>query len=232
MQVLAFTLHERPTLESKKDDSFTEPGLGDPEGQFPSAWYHGTEQLNDFLGADLDLLVITLPLTSLTRGLLSRNQFEVLSKKQAFVCNVGRGPIIDTDSLIEALEQGKIRGAALDVTDPEPLPEAPIMESSKRDYHSTLQRELKSLLRTSAEDLVVQFTTSVTRSSARQQSRQSLEILDLRLAEDDLVTAWLNTESQHSQGRILTSPKSISISETDHMARSPSYCRITICEQQ
>lgn len=123
MQVLAFTLHERPTLESKKDDSFTEPGLGDPEGQFPSAWYHGTEQLNDFLGADLDLLVITLPLTSLTRGLLSRNQFEVLSKKQAFVCNVGRGPIIDTDSLIEALEQGKIRGAALDVTDPEPLPE-------------------------------------------------------------------------------------------------------------
>lgn len=123
MDVLAFTLHERPTPESRKDDSFTEPGLGDREGQFPSKWFHGTEQLNDFLGSDLDLLVITLPLTSLTRGLLAKEQFEILSKKKAYVSNVGRGPIINTNDLIEALEQGKIRGAALDVTDPEPLPE-------------------------------------------------------------------------------------------------------------
>ena len=123
MDIHAFTLHQRATPESRRDESFTEPGLGDPEGSFPSKWFHGTEQLNEFLASDLDLLVITLPLTPLTRGMISLKQFEILSKKKTFVNNVGRGPIIDTDSLIEALEQGKIRGAALDVTDPEPLPQ-------------------------------------------------------------------------------------------------------------
>lgn len=123
MDVYAFTLHERPTAESRKDDSFTEPGLGDPEGQFPSKWFFGTDQLNDFLASNLDLLVITLPLTSLTQGMISSKQFEILSKKKAFVSNVGRGPIIDTDALIEALKKDQIRGAALDVTDPEPLPQ-------------------------------------------------------------------------------------------------------------
>ncbi|EXJ86917.1 D-3-phosphoglycerate dehydrogenase [Capronia epimyces CBS 606.96] len=123
MSIHAFTLHERPTPDSRKDDSFTEPGLGDPDGVFPSKWYHGIEQLNEFLGSDLDLLVITLPLTSSTSGMLSSEQFNILSKRKAFISNAGRGGIIDTNSLIEALKQGKIRGAALDVTDPEPLPE-------------------------------------------------------------------------------------------------------------
>ncbi|KIX05809.1 uncharacterized protein Z518_03781 [Rhinocladiella mackenziei CBS 650.93] len=123
MDIHAFTLRERQTAESRKDDSFTEPNLGDPEGHFPSKWYHGPEQLNDFLASDLDLLVITLPLTPLTRGMISSRQFEILGRKKTFVSNVGRGPTIDTDSLIKALEEGKIRGAALDVTDPEPLPQ-------------------------------------------------------------------------------------------------------------
>ena len=42
---------------------------------------------------------------------------------ETFLSNVGRGKHIDTDALVEALQQGKIQGAALDVTDPEPLPD-------------------------------------------------------------------------------------------------------------
>lgn len=123
MESYAFTLHERATAESRRDDSFTEPGLGDPEGEFPVKWFHGAAQLDEFLGTGLDLLVITLPLTDLTRGMIGSKQFEIMSKKKTFVSNAGRGAIIDTGALVEALEKGQIRGAALDVTDPEPLPE-------------------------------------------------------------------------------------------------------------
>ncbi|PYI00914.1 D-isomer specific 2-hydroxyacid dehydrogenase [Aspergillus sclerotiicarbonarius CBS 121057] len=122
MDVYAYALHERATPESRKSDSYTEPGLGDPEGEFPSAWFFGKDQLNTFLASDLDLLVITLPLTNQTRGMISREQFDILSKKKTYVSNAGRGPIINTEDLMVALDEGKIRGAALDVTDPEPLP--------------------------------------------------------------------------------------------------------------
>ena len=67
--------------------------------------------------------MVSLPLTDLTRNLLSASAFEVLSKSRTFVSNIGRGPIINTTDLIEALDQGLIRGAALDVSDPEPLPD-------------------------------------------------------------------------------------------------------------
>lgn len=58
-----------------------------------------------------------------TTNLFSTDEFEILSKKKAFVANISRGQIVDQTALIAALEQGKIRGAALDVADPEPLPE-------------------------------------------------------------------------------------------------------------
>ncbi|KAM0549222.1 hypothetical protein ACHAPJ_009532 [Fusarium lateritium] len=123
MDVHAYTLHERATPESRKDDGFVEKGLGDPDGLLPSRWFHGKEQLQDFLASDLDMLVILLPLTDQTRNMISKEQFELLSRKKAFVSNAGRGPIINNEDLIAALDQGLIRGAALDVTDPEPLPE-------------------------------------------------------------------------------------------------------------
>lgn len=68
------------------------------------------------------MLVISLPLTNSSRKLIGEEQFRILGKKKAFVVNIARGPIVDQDALIEALEDGVIRGAALDVTDPEPLP--------------------------------------------------------------------------------------------------------------
>ncbi|KAK4098525.1 hypothetical protein N658DRAFT_431886 [Parathielavia hyrcaniae] len=126
MQVYAYTRSEKPTPESRKDDSYCVPGTGDPDGTIPTKWFHGAsrEAVNEFLAQDLDLLVLSLPLTDATRHILGREQFEILSKKKkTFVSNIARGEHIDTDALLEALQQGKIRGAALDVTDPEPLPD-------------------------------------------------------------------------------------------------------------
>ncbi|KAK6824443.1 hypothetical protein RU639_005293 [Aspergillus parasiticus] len=54
--------------------------------------------------------------------MIAREQFQTLGKRNAFVGNVGRGPIVSTDDLVDALNNGTIRGAAVDVTDPEPLP--------------------------------------------------------------------------------------------------------------
>ncbi|KAH6662036.1 D-3-phosphoglycerate dehydrogenase [Halenospora varia] len=124
MDVYAYTMRERSTPEARLDDSYHIAGTGDPEGLLPSKWFHGTtkEALNNFLAQDLDLLVICLPLTTLTKGMFGKEQFEILSRKKTFLSNIGRGPIVNTPELIEALEKGQLRGAALDVTDPEPLP--------------------------------------------------------------------------------------------------------------
>lgn len=124
MEVYAYTRGERATPESRKDDSYCIPGTGDPDGLVPAKWFHGVskEAINDFLSQDLDLLVLGLPLTEETRGLIGREQFAILAKRKTFVSNIARGPLIETDALIEALEAGTIRAAALDVTDPEPLP--------------------------------------------------------------------------------------------------------------
>ncbi|KAJ9137898.1 2-hydroxyacid dehydrogenase [Pleurostoma richardsiae] len=124
MEVYAFTQSERPTAESRRDDTYSIPGMGDSEGCIPSKWFHGTSRaaVNDFLKQDLDVLVISLPLTDSTHHLIDREQFEILGKKKAFLSNIARGPVVNTEALIEALEKGELRGAALDVTDPEPLP--------------------------------------------------------------------------------------------------------------
>ena len=68
-----------------------------------------------------DYILIATPLTEQTRGLISK---EVLQqcKKTAVIINVGRGPIIDEEALIEALTNGDIKGAGLDVMIVEPLP--------------------------------------------------------------------------------------------------------------
>lgn len=125
IKVHAYTLHPRDTPASRHDDAFSPPGIGDPEGIYPSKWFSGgsKEDIHEFLGSGLDLLVISTPLTEQTRNLIAKPEFEVLSQKKTFVSNIARGPIVNTDDLIEALDKGLIRGAALDVTDPEPLPD-------------------------------------------------------------------------------------------------------------
>lgn len=140
MKVHAYTLHARPTPESRRDHGWTPPGLGDPEGAIPARWFSGasTAELNAFLASGLDLLVIATPLTDRTQHLLAKAEFELLaggegrgSKGKTFVSNIARGPVVDTDDLLHALEDGLIRGAALDVTDPEPLPDGHALWGAK-----------------------------------------------------------------------------------------------------
>jgi phosphoglycerate dehydrogenase-like enzyme len=124
MNVHAYTLHAKDTPESRHDSSYTPPGTGDPEGVLPSKWFSGSSKadLHSFLSSGLDLLVISLPLTEKTKHLIGREEFKVMGSR-TFVSNIARGPIIVTDDLVDALETDTIRGAALDVTDPEPLPD-------------------------------------------------------------------------------------------------------------
>ena len=68
-----------------------------------------------------DAVVLALALTDETVGMFSRTQFELM-ERHAWIVNVARGRHIVTDDLVEALRTGAIGGAALDVTDPEPLP--------------------------------------------------------------------------------------------------------------
>ncbi|KAL9599695.1 MAG: hypothetical protein Q9219_003683 [cf. Caloplaca sp. 3 TL-2023] len=154
MDVIAYTARPRDSPESKKDHGFIVPGTGDPDGEYPSAWYSGTgkKDLHNFLARDIDHLLISVPLTKQTMHLLGRREFEILSRRNAFITNISRGPIIDQPALIAALRaydehvssraafaDGSfavapeaetkadmsvpgLRGAALDVADPEPLP--------------------------------------------------------------------------------------------------------------
>jgi phosphoglycerate dehydrogenase-like enzyme len=67
-----------------------------------------------------DIVILILPATPETRHLISTRQLALL-KQGTLLVNAARGPIVDTDALVDALNAGRIR-AALDVTDPEPLP--------------------------------------------------------------------------------------------------------------
>lgn len=129
MEVVAYTATPKDTKEKKRDNGFIVPGTGDPEGEIPVEWFSGLEKEKrlEFLRQDLDWLVVSVPLTEQTRHFLSTEEFDALSqggKKPAFVTNIARGPIVDQEALIKALDEGVLVGAALDVTDPEPLPES------------------------------------------------------------------------------------------------------------
>lgn len=70
-----------------------------------------------------DVVVSVLPGTKATAGLFNKERFAAM-KKGAYFLNIGRGNAVVTDDLIEAMQRGHLAGAALDVTDPEPLPAA------------------------------------------------------------------------------------------------------------
>jgi phosphoglycerate dehydrogenase-like enzyme len=74
----------------------------------------------DKLIPQAQIIVLILPSTTETRHLISTRQLELM-KQGTLLVNAARGPVVDTDALVQALNAGHIR-AALDVTDPEPLP--------------------------------------------------------------------------------------------------------------
>lgn len=74
----------------------------------------------DTLLSQSDFVCISLPLTAQTHHLIGKNQLERM-KPNAILINTGRGPVVDESALIEALKDGKIHGAGLDVYEKEPL---------------------------------------------------------------------------------------------------------------
>ncbi len=94
--------------------------------------YGATSMEFDELIKTCDIISMHVPVTPLTTGMLGKEQFAAM-KKSALVINTSRGPVIDQDALIWALENDEIYGAALDVVTPEPLPDdAPILNMSEK----------------------------------------------------------------------------------------------------
>jgi len=76
----------------------------------------------DALLSESDFVSLHPPLTAETRKLMNDAAFSRM-KPSAFLINCARGPVVDTDALVRALDSRKIAGCALDTTDPEPLPD-------------------------------------------------------------------------------------------------------------
>jgi phosphoglycerate dehydrogenase-like enzyme/glyoxylase-like metal-dependent hydrolase (beta-lactamase superfamily II) len=70
-----------------------------------------------------DVVVVACPLTRETRGLIGAGEFAAM-KDGAYFINIARGRVVDPDALVAALKGGKLAGAGLDVTEPEPLPDS------------------------------------------------------------------------------------------------------------
>lgn len=82
--------------------------------------FAGADHFNRFLDG-VELLINLLPLTDETRGIVNQQTFERLARGAALI-NVGRGAHLNIEDLQQALKQGKLRGAMLDVFEQEPLP--------------------------------------------------------------------------------------------------------------
>ncbi|KAK8226072.1 2-hydroxyacid dehydrogenase [Phyllosticta capitalensis] len=135
MDVIAYTAHAKDTPESRADNGYIVPGTGDRDGSIPSAWYSGlsTTSLHHFLAQDIDVLLVSVPSTNATRHFLGAAEFDVLARGSngttghkrthaPYLVNISRGQNLNQPDLLAALEDGTLAGAALDVTDPEPLP--------------------------------------------------------------------------------------------------------------
>jgi glyoxylate reductase len=100
MRVLYYDVIRRPDLETQLDLEYAPL---------------------DIVLAHADYVSIHTPLLPETHHLMNWERF-VQMKPSAILINTSRGPVVDTEALVEALRQGEIGGAALDVTDPEPIP--------------------------------------------------------------------------------------------------------------
>ena len=116
------------------------------------------EKLDDIIG-DFDFVALSIPNTKETAHLMDLNRLKKM-KKSAILINVGRGNAVVTDDLCKALNEGIIAGAAVDVTDPEPLPrDNPLWNAhniiitphTSGQYH--LPETLERIIRLSAENL-------------------------------------------------------------------------------
>ena len=102
-----------------RDDGFTPAGTGDPEGNLFTRLY--PIQALKSMVKECDFIIVAAPLSTSSRGLIGAEVLAVM-KPTAYIIDFSRGNIIDQAALIEALQNKKIAGAALDVFPEEPLP--------------------------------------------------------------------------------------------------------------
>jgi phosphoglycerate dehydrogenase-like enzyme len=114
MRVLALRSSPR-----RRDDGYSPPDTGDPEGTIPERIYTPAEMHR--MLAECDYVVVSLPLTPHTRHLVGAAELQAM-KQTAYLVNIARGGIVDEEALVRALEEGWIAGAGLDVFEQEPLP--------------------------------------------------------------------------------------------------------------
>ena len=104
-----------------EDDGFTPERFGDPRAEFVHRIYP-PQALGSMIKV-CDFVVVTVPLTPATKGMLNADTLGLM-KPTAFLVDVSRGGIVDHNALITALKDHRIAGAALDVFPEEPLPES------------------------------------------------------------------------------------------------------------
>ena len=103
-----------------RDHGYVVPGSGDPEGTLPERFYP-PDRLLDLL-AQSDVVVLGVPLTEQTRGMIDERALRAM-KPNALLVNIARGGVVDEQALVRALRERWIGSAALDVFEEEPLPE-------------------------------------------------------------------------------------------------------------
>jgi len=110
---------KRDAMHPADEGTYVIPGTGDPAGDIPTRIY--PPEATAAMVKDCDFVVITLPLTPSTKGMISAEVIKAM-KKTAVLINIGRGAVVDEAALISALAAERIRGAMLDVFVEEPLP--------------------------------------------------------------------------------------------------------------
>lgn len=110
--------------QSATFDGWSPVGTGDPDGHIPEQFYD-LDELHLLL-PECDAILLALPLSKQTQHIIGKVALSLM-RPHAFIVNIGRGALIDHKELIAALQAQRLGGAALDVTDPEPLPaESPL----------------------------------------------------------------------------------------------------------
>jgi len=102
-----------------RGDTYAVAGTGDPDGTLPDRVFTSGQEL-EFLGG-LDFLIVAMPLTGKTEGLIGERELQALPR-HAYLLNPARGPIIQEQALLRALREGWIAGAALDTHYKYPMP--------------------------------------------------------------------------------------------------------------
>jgi phosphoglycerate dehydrogenase-like enzyme len=117
---------------------------------------YATADLHKML-PECDYVVVAAPLTPDTKHLMSTAEFNAM-KREAIIMNVGRGPVIDEAAMTEALRSGRIRGAALDVFEVEPLPkESPLWDMDNVLISAHTADHTKDWLNDAAQFFLDQF---------------------------------------------------------------------------